>query len=321
MDHDSAWKEVLENLFEDFLSFFFPELHRDIDFAQPPMFLENELQQIAVESEIGKRVIDKLVEVFLRDGSARWLLIHIEIQGYQEKNFPERMYTYNYRIFDKHHKDVISLAVLTDDNPNFRPNEYIRAGWGFEVLCRYPLVKLIDYRERQEELEANPHPFAMIVRAYLRTLETAGNFQERYSWKKRFVLGLYASGMPRETLWSIYKFIDWMMRLPEELETGLVEEIKKAKEVKAMSELTTSIERYAMRQGHARGVAEGKAEGKAEGIAQSIAVILEIKFGDASEDLMQRIQKEHRTEVLQNFLVDLMHASSLSEAETRLGEL
>ncbi len=40
MDHDSAWKEVLENLFEDFLAFFFPDLHRDIDFSQPIEFLE-----------------------------------------------------------------------------------------------------------------------------------------------------------------------------------------------------------------------------------------------------------------------------------------
>ncbi|MEK7729776.1 MAG: cytosolic protein [candidate division KSB1 bacterium] len=321
MDQDSAWKEVLENLFEDFLSFFFPELHQDIDFSKPPEFLDNELQQIAVESETGKRVVDKLAKVYLRNGSEKWLLIHLEIQGYQDKNFPERMYVYNYRAFDKFHWDVISLAVLTDDNAKFRPNEYVRSGWGFEVVCRYPLVKLIDYRARMAELEANPHPFAIIVRAYLQTLETENNFQERYSWKKRFLLELYASGIERETIWVIYKFVDWMMKLPEELETELVVEMKKTKEAKAMSELTTSIERYAMRKGHDSGLAKGKAEGKAEGLAQSLAVILEIKFGEAGKGLTHRVQQTQRTEVLQKFLVDLMHASSLAEAETKFAAL
>jgi predicted nucleotidyltransferase component of viral defense system len=31
-DFDSAWKEVIEKRFESFTEFFFPEIHRDIDF-------------------------------------------------------------------------------------------------------------------------------------------------------------------------------------------------------------------------------------------------------------------------------------------------
>ncbi len=308
MEQDSPWKEVLENLFEDFLSFFFPDLHRDIDFSQPVEFLENELQPIAVESETGKRVVDKLVKVFLRNGDERWLLIHVEIQGYQEKNFPERMYIYNYRIFDKFRRDVISLAVLTDDNPDFRPSAYSRAGWGCEMLFRYPLIKLIDYRDCIQELEANPNPFAMVVRAFLRTLETEGNFEERYIWKKRFLLALYECGLERETIRMLYKFIDWVMRLPEDLDKELVVEIEKFKEANTMSYITTA-ERI------------GITKGVAQGIAQSIAVVLEIKFGEAGENLTQRVQQSRQSEVLQKFLEGLKHAPSLSEAERMFSEL
>ncbi|MGH7596597.1 MAG: hypothetical protein ACREOI_09605 [bacterium] len=134
MEQDSPWKDVVEDLFEAFLFFFFPDSH---------------------------------------------------------KEFPERMFIYYYRIFDKFRKAVISLAVLTDDNPKFRPNEYSRAICGCEVIFRYPLVKIIDYRDRLAELEASPHPFAIIVRAYLKALEVAGNVKERYTWKKRFLLELY----------------------------------------------------------------------------------------------------------------------------------
>ncbi len=51
MEQDSPWKEVLEDLFEEFLEFFFPEVHRDLDFTQGYEFLDKELQQILVENE------------------------------------------------------------------------------------------------------------------------------------------------------------------------------------------------------------------------------------------------------------------------------
>ncbi len=111
------------------------------------------------------------------------------------------------------------------------------------------------------------------------------------------------------------------MRLPYELETAIVDEMKKVKETKAMAELTTSIERYAMNKGITEGRAVGKAEGIAEGILQSIPVVLEIKFGEAGENLTQRVRQIQRMEVLQKFLESLKHASSLTEAETHLSEL
>lgn len=203
MDYDSPWKEVVEDLFEAFLSFFFPQIHKEIDFSKGYQFLKDELKKIVRGSKTGKRYADQLVKVYLRDGSEQWLLIHIEIQGYRQKAFPERMYIYNYRIFDKFRKDVISLALLTDNSPKYRPSEYRRSRLGCDVLFRYPIVKVIDYRDQWTELEASPHPFAIVVKAYLKTLETKGKVQQRYSWKKKFLLELHQYGMSRETLLAI----------------------------------------------------------------------------------------------------------------------
>jgi hypothetical protein len=114
MEHDSPWKEVIDDLFEAFLSFFFPLIHKAIDFSKGYQFLEKELQKIIKTSKTGRRYADKLVKVYLKNGLERWLLIHIEIQGYKEKKFPERMYIYNYRIFDNFRKTVISLALLME---------------------------------------------------------------------------------------------------------------------------------------------------------------------------------------------------------------
>jgi len=40
-------------------------------------------------------------------------LVHIEVQGYPDEEFSERMFRYFYKIFDRHGKRVVSMAILT----------------------------------------------------------------------------------------------------------------------------------------------------------------------------------------------------------------
>ncbi|MGL5032637.1 MAG: transposase, partial [Microcystaceae cyanobacterium] len=62
-DYDSPWKEVLTRYFPGFLDFYFPLAHRAIDWTQPHTFLDQELAQIVRDGEIGKRRIDRLVQL------------------------------------------------------------------------------------------------------------------------------------------------------------------------------------------------------------------------------------------------------------------
>jgi hypothetical protein len=320
MEHDSPWKEVVEDLFEAFLSFFFPHVHKAIDFSKGYQFLERELQQIVKTSKTGRRFADKLVKVYLKNGSERWLLIHLEIQGYKDKKFPERMYIYNYRIFDKFRKTVISLALLTDDDPRFRPNEYRRSNLGCEVSFRYPLVKVIDYRDRVAELEASSHPFAIIVLAFLKTLETEGNVQERYRWKKHFLLELYTRGMKRETILAIYKFIDWVMELPEKLDTKIYHEIKTTKEAKAMPHITTA-ERIGLEKGLEKGLERGMEKGQKAAMQQAIATVILAKFGKPGRPLIERSRQVASLKILERMLARLAKSQNLSEAAKVLDEI
>jgi hypothetical protein len=57
-DFDSPWKEALEQYFESFLVFFFPNLHADIDWGRGFEMLDKELQQIAPDAELGPRTVD-----------------------------------------------------------------------------------------------------------------------------------------------------------------------------------------------------------------------------------------------------------------------
>lgn len=120
MDADPPWKDILERYFVQFIEFFFPHIFSEIDWERGHEFLDKELQKIMRSSKTGRRTVDKLVKVRLKDGSEIWALIHVEIQGKSDSGFAKRMYVYNYRLFDKHDKKIVSLAVLTDDRKSWK---------------------------------------------------------------------------------------------------------------------------------------------------------------------------------------------------------
>lgn len=55
-DYDSPWKEMLGEYFQQFMAFFFPAVHQDIDWEIGYELLDKELRQIAREAELGGRV-------------------------------------------------------------------------------------------------------------------------------------------------------------------------------------------------------------------------------------------------------------------------
>ncbi len=193
-DFDSPWKEALDFYFEAFLALLFPEVHLEIDWSRPYESLDKEFQQIVRDAEVGRRYVDKLVKVWTKDGVERWILIHVEVQTTREGEFPERMYVYNYRIFDRYNKPVASLAVLADEEAKWRPNEYWSSLFGCETGIRFPVVKLLDFAQHEAALEADANPFAKVVLAHLKSQQTQGDPSDRRAWKLRLVRCLYEQG-------------------------------------------------------------------------------------------------------------------------------
>ncbi len=115
-DYDSPWKEILDGYFPHFMAFFFPEACADIDWSRGYESLDVELQQLAQDASLGRRFADKLMKVWRRTGTSQMVLVHTEVQGQRERNFPKRLYVYHYRIFDRYDCPVVSLAVLGDAN-------------------------------------------------------------------------------------------------------------------------------------------------------------------------------------------------------------
>ena len=167
-DYDSPWKEIIGQLFEPCLAFFFPLIHAAIDWSCGYTFLDKELQKLTPDAESGRHTVDKLAKVKLLGGEELWLLLHIEVQGQRDKGFAERMMVYHYRIFDQHRVRLVSLAVLSDNNRHWRPAHYEREAFGCRHRLDFPVVKLLDYREQLSALEQHHNPFALVVLAHLR---------------------------------------------------------------------------------------------------------------------------------------------------------
>ena len=255
--YDSAWKDVIEELFKPFMEFFFPDAHHLIDFSKKCVFVTKELRKIVPESKTGKRFPDGVVKVHLKDGSVECicLFIHIEVEGKKENNFPERMYVYNYRIYDQNREkgiEVVSFAVLTDEDKNYRPDEYKVGRLGFELRMKFPMVKIIDYkhdREKREMLEKSDNPMAMVVRAVLKSHEVKRSDDDKRSEVKLELLReCYKRGYEKKQRGTLLKVIDWVIRIPDRYQKKLSNEILKLEEEHKMA-YVTSWERIAKKEG------------------------------------------------------------------------
>ena len=144
IDYDGAWKETLEHYLQPFLVLCFPLAAAGIDWAVPIEFLDQELQQVVRDADLGKQRTDKLVKVRRRDGGEEWVLIHVEVQAQSDPDLALRMYRYHHRIADRYGRSVASLAVLADADPQWRPGPYAEALWGCRLRFEYLTCKLLD---------------------------------------------------------------------------------------------------------------------------------------------------------------------------------
>ncbi|PZV23902.1 MAG: hypothetical protein DCF12_18210 [Snowella sp.] len=160
-DYDSPWKEALTRYFPEFLDFYFPLAHQAIDWTQPHTFLDQELAQIVRDGEIGKRRIDRLVQVTTLETGLEWVYIHIEVQSQPDADFAERLFTYNYRLYDRYHRPVATLAVLADESLTWRPEGFSYHLFGSQMCLQFASVKILDYAPQLETLLQNTNPFAL----------------------------------------------------------------------------------------------------------------------------------------------------------------
>jgi hypothetical protein len=218
-DQDSAWKELLDECLPDCLSFFFPDVARAIDWTKRWIPLDKELARLKENTPDGKLYADKLDQVWLKNGQIKWLLIHLEVPGRAERGFARRVFDYNYRINRKYlNANLVSLVIITETK---RPvmGRYERAALGCSLVFTFPLAQLAAYADKMDTLMKNPNPFALAVAAQLKALETRGDNQRRYGWKKDFVTMLLDRKHPRKRSSPCCGLLIWQCNYPKRWKT------------------------------------------------------------------------------------------------------
>jgi Domain of unknown function (DUF4351) len=313
-DLDSPWKDILRSYFPQAIAFFFPQTDAFIDWSKPHEFLDKEFQKVSQDAELGRRYADQLVKVWLEGGQQIWLLLHLEVQSQSETEFEERMFIYNLRIFDQFRQVPISLAILCDETLSWRPNRYDVNYPDTALNFRFGTVKLLDWRDHLDELESSTNPFATVVMTHLKVIETTQNIDQRKVWKFALTRNLYEKGYQRQEILDLYRFIDWVMILPEAVEREFWQELQAFEEERKVT-YVTNAERFGFERGIERGIEQGIAQGVAQEARSLILRQLTRRIGMIAPNIESQIStlSVSQLESLGEALLDFATAADLDE--------
>jgi len=121
----------------------------------------------------------------------------------------------------------------------------------------------------------------VIVMAHLKSLETRQNDHERLAAKIWLTKRLYQRGYERQDIINLFRFIDWVIQLPEGLDEIFWREVQAMEEAEQMPYIT-SVERIGIRKGLEQGIQQGQAE--------LVLGMLNRRFGAVPSELEARLR-------------------------------
>lgn len=293
---DSAWKDALDAYFPQFMALLWPDIHAQIDWLHPPVFLEKELQALLRSRPKGRRHVDKLVSVTLRDGQGALLLIHVEIQAGHDKSFARRMFDYHVRLREKHpQRPVVSLAVLTEHCQPLDTVSYAYDYWGCELSFRFPVSCLENWRPRMGELLAlaPQNPFAVVILVQLEA-NAARDARQRLARKTELMRRLLRLGYTQDNVIKLFRVLDAMLALPEDLDHIFADTLSQIGEETQMTYVPI-VERILLKREREQGLQEGRQEGRQEGQHRKAVEVLTAlatrKFGAVPDWARARMEQ------------------------------
>ncbi|WLR50621.1 Rpn family recombination-promoting nuclease/putative transposase [Bacillus tianshenii] len=287
-DHDRWFKELLGTFFEEFFAAFFPHVSEAVDF-EATTFLSEELFTDILEGE--KRRVDLLAKVRLRQDEAI-VIIHVEPQSYKQEAFNERMFVYFSRLYEKHRKPILPVAVFSYDE-NYEERDTFEVTFPFKEVLRFAFDKLELRKLNWRDYLKAPNPAAAALLSKMNYSKA-----ERVQVKKEFLRMLVKMELDDARMTLITGFFERYLKLNPQEETELRAEITTLPEEE--EEAVMKIETSWHKKGREEGLQEGKQEGLREGI-QAVArkmlqkglTIEEIKeFIDLPEEEIKKLKGE-----------------------------
>jgi hypothetical protein len=276
------------------MDFYFPDFSADIDWKQRPRFRDKELAECTIGAAPDVMVVDKLVELYLRDGRVRRVLVHIEIQAQRDAALARRVHDYNYRIGKTYDQPVASLVLLADADPNWRPSNFHQQVQGTARGFSFTTAKLLDYAADTDALEASHHPFAWVTLVHLRTQQAHHDPDVLYAAKLHLTRLLFQHRWKRRRIIVLFNVINWMMALPEAHQRRYwrtVLRLGKEHEMKLLNPLEQMFLDDGIKIGRKQGLEQGLEQGRVEGAAALLERQLVQRFGPLPKTVRSKLAK------------------------------
>jgi flagellar biosynthesis/type III secretory pathway protein FliH len=107
---------------------------------------------------------------------------------------------------------------------------------------------------------------------------------------------LYRRGFDRQQVIDLFRVIDWMMRLPKDLQAQLRQDLNTLEEESKMVYIT-SIEQLAKEEGMQAGMQQGMQQGRVVGKIQLLERQLQLRFGELPDWVHERLAQAEENEL------------------------
>ncbi|MFM7817442.1 MAG: hypothetical protein ACKPGI_10795 [Verrucomicrobiota bacterium] len=310
-DFDAIWKEAFQEFFPECLERFYPRVATLVDWTKPVRFLDKELREMLGDSPRPRQFVDILSEVHLKDGSLGWILIHVEVQSTVDPEFSSRMLFYHVALFRRFKRPILSLAVLADPDPKWRPNRLETGIGDMGIRFMFPISKLSDFTDAELEADLNPVSFVILAERIARRhrKDPSARRVGKLALIRRLVRMLEARGYSAAKGLALTRVIEWLIPLPEAEEERLIEDMQQIEGGKPM-EYLTSFERYARRkgveegrkEGLEQGLEQGRQDGLRDGWVEALRALASVRFPDWKPSWNRHLESLDSAERLQDWL-------------------
>jgi hypothetical protein len=312
--YDSPWKDAIRLYLRPFLTLCFPGVEAGVDWSRPPEFLEQELREVVRDSDLSPQRVDQLIKLLTLEGAEKWVFLHVEVQSQPDPDLARRLFQYHNRLTERHGEPVVTLCVLADASPRFRPAAYEWEFWGCRVRFEFLSCKLLDFNEL--ELATSLNPLAVVIRAHLAAQRTNQDSQARYDLKREITFGLYEFGHSQNEVVQLWRLVDWFLKLSESLKLAFHTELVHYEESKRMPYVSSAEEI-----GFEKGWVRGREDARHEGEVDLLVYFLERKFGKLPSEVDDDLRSLQENAQIRRAMELAMDSPTLGQFQETLSEL
>lgn len=295
IDDDQIFKTLIEAFFAEFMSLFCPNEAALIDFSKVEFLRKEHF----TDTQRGKRrEMDLVVKVLLKNGSEKFILIHIEFESKRpDRHFARRMYRYYCQLFLRYDTDIVPIVVFTDDArwKKLVTNKFEVSVAGTSYLqFQYQMIKLRELSYRSFLGSANPLAYALMAKMDY-------NRQEQARMKADFLRMILGAHVDPARASLLIEFVETYVPLTVNECIEFEHLIQTEQQYAEVEQMVTVYEQ--------RGIEQGIEQGKRNLLLRLLCK----KFGELPKELEAGLVKIESVEMLDQLSLGVLDARSLDE--------